>query len=91
VNAHAAFDAVTALPLFEPLCPGGAFFKEFAVRTPKPAAEIVRSAAKRGVLAGVALDRFATPMEGPNALLIAATEKRSAEDVDRLVAALQAA
>jgi glycine cleavage system pyridoxal-binding protein P len=40
------------------------------------------------VLAGVALDRFAFPLEDPYALLIAVTEKRTAEDVDRLVEVL---
>ncbi len=91
VNAHAAFDAVTKLKGYAPLCPGGEFFHEFAVRTPKPAAEIVHNAARQGVLPGVALDRFASPMEDANALLIAATEKRTAEDVERLVEALKQA
>jgi glycine dehydrogenase subunit 1 len=91
VNAHAAFDAVTKIKGYAPLCPGGPFFHEFAVKTPKPAAEIVHRAAALGVLPGVALDRFASPMEDGHALLIAATEKRTAEDVDRLVDALQRA
>jgi len=89
VNAHAAFDAVTGIKGWAPLCPGGEFFHEFAVRTPKPAAEIVHRAAGHGVLAGIALDRFAVPMEDPNALLIAVTEKRTAEDLDRLVEVLK--
>jgi glycine dehydrogenase subunit 1 len=91
VNAHAAYDAVTRIKGYAPLCPGGTFFHEFAVRTPKPAAEIVHRAAQRGVLPGVALDRFASPMEDGHALLIAATEKRTAADVDRLVDALKQA
>ncbi len=91
VNAHAAFDAVTKLKGYAPLCPGGEFFHEFAVTTPKPAAEIVHSAAAKGVLAGIALDRFAVPMEDAYALLIAVTEKRTAEDVDRLVDVLKKA
>ena len=91
VNAHAAYDAVTRIKGYAPLCPGGRFFHEFAVRTPRPAAEIVHRAAALGVLPGVALDRFASPMEDGHALLIAATEKRTAADVDRLVDALQKA
>jgi glycine dehydrogenase subunit 1 len=91
INAHAAFDAVTKIKGYAPLCPGGSFFHEFAVKTPKPAAEIVHNAAKQGVLAGVALDRFASPMEGANALLIAVTEKRTADDVDQLVEVLKQA
>jgi hypothetical protein len=41
------------------------------------------------VLPGVALDRFASPMEDSHALLIAATEKRTADDVDKLVEVLK--
>jgi glycine dehydrogenase subunit 1 len=91
VNAHAVYDAVTRIKGYAPLCPGGQFFHEFAVTTPKPAAEIVHRAAALGVLPGVALDRFASPLEDGHALLIAATEKRTADDVDRLVEALQQA
>ena len=89
VNAHAVYDAVTRIKGYAPLCPGGAFFHEFAVKTPRPAAQIVHQAATLGVLAGVALDRFASPMEDSHALLIAATEKRTAEDLDRLVEVLK--
>ena len=91
VNAHAVFDAVTKIKGYAPLCPGGPFFHEFAVKTPKPAADIVHRAAALGVLPGVALDRFASSMEDDHTLLIAATEKRTAEDVDRLVDALRRA
>jgi glycine dehydrogenase subunit 1 len=91
VNAHAAYDAIVRIPGYAPLCPGGHFFHEFAVRTPKPAAEIVHHAAQAGVLAGVALDRFAEPVEDACALLIAVTEKRTQDDVDRLVEVLKRA
>ena len=91
VNAHAAYDRVTQLPGYAPLCPGGAFFNEFAVTTPKPAAEIVHRAAQLGVLPGVAMDRFAYTMEAENVMLVATTEKRTAEDVDKLIDALRQA
>ncbi|MEK7668513.1 MAG: aminomethyl-transferring glycine dehydrogenase subunit GcvPA [Gemmatimonadota bacterium] len=91
VNAHEVFDRVTEIKGYAPLCPGGAFFNEFAVKTPKPAAEIIHRAADKGILPGVALDRFAYPMEHESALLIAVTEKRTPEEVDRLVEALQQA
>ena len=89
VNAHEVYDAVTKLPGYAPLCPGGAFFNEFAVTTPKPAAEIVHRAAQLGVLPGVAMDRFSYNMEAETVMLIAATEKRTAEDVDRLIDVLR--
>ena len=89
VNAHAVYDAVTRIKGYAPLCPGGQFFHEFAVRTPRPAADIIHDAAALGVLPGVALDRFASPMEDSRAMLITATEKRTANDVDRLVEVLK--
>ena len=89
VNAHEVYDQVTKLPGYAPLCPGGAFFNEFAVTTPKPAAEIVHRAAQLGVLPGVAMDRFSYTMEAENVMLVAATEKRTAEDVDRLIDVLR--
>ncbi len=89
VNAHEVYDRMLKLPGYAPLCPGGAFFNEFAVTTPKPASEIVHRAAQLGVLPGVAMDRFAYPLEGENVMLVAATEKRTAEDVDRLIDVLR--
>ncbi|MGD0483440.1 MAG: aminomethyl-transferring glycine dehydrogenase subunit GcvPA [Gemmatimonadales bacterium] len=91
VNAHEVYDRMMKLPGYAPLCPGGAFFNEFAVTTPKPASEIIHHAAQLGVLPGVAMDRFAYPVEGENVMLVAATEKRTAEDVDRLIDVLRQA
>jgi glycine dehydrogenase subunit 1 len=91
VNAHEVYDRVTKIKGYAPLCPGGAFFNEFAVTTPKPAADIIHRAAAKGVLPGVALDRFATPLESGDAMLIAVTEKRTPEDVALLVDALASA
>lgn len=89
-NAHLAFERITALDGFEPIFPGGPFFKEFAVRTPRPAAEVVASARKQGVLAGVPLSRFHAAFEVGDGLLVAVTEKRSRQDIERLVTALSA-
>ncbi len=58
------------------------FFKEFAVETPKPASEILHTFVERGILAGIDLARFC---EGENGLLIAVTEKRTREEMDRFV------
>jgi glycine dehydrogenase subunit 1 len=89
VNAHEVYARVLKLPGYAPLCPGGAFFNEFAVQTPKPASEIIHRAAQLGVLPGVALDRFSYPLEGEHAMLVATTEKRTAEDVDTLIDVLK--
>jgi len=56
------------------------FFKEFVVRTPVPAAEVVVAGVKHGILAGVALDRFRP--EWSNRLLVAVTEKRTRAEMD---------
>jgi glycine cleavage system P protein (glycine dehydrogenase) subunit 1 len=57
-------------------------FKEVAFRTPIPAREVVRRARERGVHPGYALGRDYEGMD--DVLLVAVTEKRTAEDVDRL-------
>jgi glycine dehydrogenase subunit 1 len=61
------------------------FFKEFAVETPEPASEIVHKLSERGILAGIDLARF---IEGETGLLIAVTEKRTRDEMDRFVSEL---
>ncbi len=66
-----------------------AFFNEFAVMLPKPAAEVVEALAKKGILGGVPVSRFYPSYpELENLLLLAATETNSEQDIDALVAAL---
>jgi glycine dehydrogenase subunit 1 len=66
------------------------FFNEFAVRLPRPAAEIVEALAGRGVLAGVPVSRFYPACaELADLLLVAATEMTTAEDMGRLEQALR--
>ncbi len=66
------------------------FFNEFAVRLPRPAAEVVESLAGKGVLAGVPVSRFYPQNDAlADVLLVAATEMTTAEDIDRLEAALR--
>jgi glycine cleavage system P protein (glycine dehydrogenase) subunit 1 len=62
--------------------PERATFKEFAVRVGRNAKEVVREAKRRGVHPGYALGRDYAGLE--DALLIAVTEKRRPEDIDRL-------
>jgi glycine dehydrogenase subunit 1 len=63
-------------------------FKEFAVRVGRPAEEVVQSAREHGIHPGYALKRDYQGME--DALLIAVTEKRTPEDIDRLAEVLAA-
>jgi glycine dehydrogenase subunit 1 len=57
-------------------------FKEIAFRTPIPAREAIRRAREHGVHPGYALGRDYEGMD--DVLLVAVTEKRTVEDVDRL-------
>jgi glycine dehydrogenase subunit 1 len=59
-----------------------AAFKEIAFRTPIPAREVVRRARERGVHPGYALGRDYEGMD--DVLLVALTEKKTTEDIDRL-------
>lgn len=75
-------DGVTVLP--------PAFFNEFAVTLPKPAAAVAEALAAKGILAGVPASRFyPTYPELENVLLVAATETNTAADMDALAEGLK--
>ncbi len=65
----------------------GPHFKEFVIKLPNPAAQVVDAMLDKGYYAGVSLSRFFPGME--NYLLVAVTEKRTREEIDGLRAALQ--
>jgi glycine dehydrogenase subunit 1 len=62
-------------------------FKEVAFRTPIPAREVIRRARERGVHPGYALGRDYEGLD--DVLLVALTEKKTIEDVDRMAEVLQ--
>jgi glycine dehydrogenase subunit 1 len=67
----------------------GAFFNEFAVRLPRPAAEVVSELAAREILAGVPVSRLIPGDPGlADILLLAATECTGEDDIAALAAAL---
>jgi glycine cleavage system P protein (glycine dehydrogenase) subunit 1 len=68
--------------------PERATFKEFAVRTGRNAREALADARTRGIYAGYPLGRDYPGLD--DALLVAVTEKRTVEEIDRLVEALVA-
>jgi glycine dehydrogenase subunit 1 len=68
--------------------PDQATFKEFAVRVGRSGKEAIRSAREGGVHPGYALGRDYPGLD--EALLVALTEKRTLQDVERLVEALTA-
>lgn len=84
-RAHYAAAEIAKLPGFELITPDP-FFKEFAVRTPKPVAELNRGLAERGIIGGYDL-KLDYPQLG-DAMLIAVTEMNSKADIDAFVTAL---
>ncbi len=70
----------------ELLFPERATFKEFAVRTGRNAREALADARAMGIYAGYPLGRDYPGLD--DALLVAVTEKRTVEEIDRLVEAL---
>ncbi|MGH3002501.1 MAG: glycine dehydrogenase, partial [Gaiellaceae bacterium] len=70
----------------ELLFPGRPTFKELAVRTGRNAGEALNRARAKGVYAGYPLGRDYPGLD--DALLVAFTEKRTVDEIDRLVEAL---
>jgi glycine dehydrogenase subunit 1 len=66
--------------------PEKATFKEFAVRTGRNAREALATARAKGIYAGYPLGRDYAGLD--DALLVAVTEKRTVEEIDRLAEAL---
>jgi len=85
-RSHYLADELCKLPGFELRYPAP-FFNEFVVKCPLPAREIVEELKKDRILAGLDLGRFDPAREGE--LLVAVTEKRSREEMDRYVSAVQ--
>jgi glycine dehydrogenase subunit 1 len=82
-----AKEQLTAAGL-ELVFPNQATFKEFAVRLGRPAKDAVREAREAGIHPGYALGRDYQGLD--DALLVAVTEKRTTEEIDRLVEVLTA-
>jgi len=78
-----ALEALTAVPGVEAAFPGAPVFKEFTLRLPRAAADVVDALAGRGILAGVP-----APWLGDDALIVAVTERRSRAQIDAFAEAL---
>jgi glycine dehydrogenase subunit 1 len=70
----------------EPVFPERPTFKEFAVRVGRSASDAIRDARAAGVNPGYALGRDYAGLD--DAILVAVTERRTTDDIDRLVDAL---
>ena len=67
-----------------------AFYNEFAVKLPKPAADVVEKLVTKKILGGVPASRlYPSDKALDNVLLLTATETNSEGDMDALVAALK--
>lgn len=80
VAALAAIDGVTVR------YPGG-YFHERVLDLPRPAHEVVAALLERHILGGLALGSYYSGMD--NALLVCATEKRTAADIQAYASALR--
>ncbi len=87
-NSHYAARRAAALPGFR-LVHDATFFREFALECPVDAAVVVRAGVPRGILAGVDLGQFRPGWK--RWLLVAVTEQRSREEIDRWVDVLKLA
>ncbi len=80
-RAQTAYKTISGIDGYEPFFKAS-YGREFAIRTPRPAKEIIDGMLKRGVLAGIDAGRWYNGME--NCLIVATTEKRSNADIARL-------
>jgi glycine dehydrogenase subunit 1 len=89
VRACQLAEALAAVPGVEVLNP--AFFNEFTVRLPRPAAEIVEALARLGIMAGVPVSRLEPDRpELANLLVVAATETTIDDHIQTYAEALKA-
>jgi len=63
------------------------FVREFAIKTPKPASQIIESLLKHQILPGIDASRWYKGFE--DCLILAFTEKRSVDDIDHLIDGLK--
>jgi glycine dehydrogenase subunit 1 len=87
-KAHYAAERLAAIPGVS-LRFDAPFFKEFAVRLPKPPEQVARRLLRDRILAGVPLGAFDRGLR--DCLLVAVTEKRTREEIDAFATALEKA
>lgn len=86
-KAHYAQRAITGLPGFAAAW-DGPFFHEFAVRTPVAPEKLSAGLLEHGIVGGLPLGRFYPELA--DSMLFCVTEARTKEEIDALVAALEA-
>lgn len=86
-NACLLADMLAKVPGVQVLT--SAFFNEFTVRLPRPAAEVVDKLEKRGILGGVPASRLLPDAELGDCLIVCSTEVNTDADRAAFVAALK--
>jgi len=81
-NSHYLAEKITQLDGYES-CFESPFFKEFVVTTPAPAKQIIETLHENNIFAGIDLANFDYGLK--NAMLVAVTEKRTKDEMDRFV------
>ena len=87
-KAHYAANRIASVDGFE-LRFDAPFFKEFVIRSRKPLDRVFAACREKGILVGPGLGEHLPEMA--DCFLVAVTEKRSKEEIDRLVEALESA
>ena len=87
-KAHYAAEQIAKLKGYE-LAFAAPFFKEFTVRTTRGVEKILATCRERGILGGVPLAKFDGRYK--DCFLVAVTEKRTRQEIDDLIAALESA
>jgi glycine dehydrogenase subunit 1 len=87
-KAHYAASKITAINGYS-LKFKGPFFKEFVIDAPVSPVSLVRRLSKNGIMPGIDMGKFKLGLKG--CLMIAVTEKRTRNQIDRLAAGLAAA
>lgn len=84
-KAHYLGEKLAKLSGFKVLNEGN-YFHEFLLETPVESKKIIKELQEKGILAGVNINRFDYELDG---LLVCVTEKKSLEDLDSFVEALE--
>ena len=85
-KAQEAYQSIIALDGYEPYF-DAPFVREFAIKTPIPAKQVITELAKENILAGIDASRWYHGFE--DCLIIACTEKRTSQDIEKLTACLK--
>jgi len=85
-KAHYLAGRISGLAGWKLAWPEQPFFKEFVVESPGPVSEIIDSLLDKGILAGIDLGKIEKRHQGR--MLVAVTERRTRQQMDRFVEAL---